>query len=372
MRILHVLAETGYSGGEQQLEFLVRHLVDRGHENALVLPAGARFSSVGEDLGIPIFTANLRRPWAIGPLVALRRVASRYAPDVLHFGCGRSLLWGGVACAGLKVPLRITTRRIDYPIGRAPWRAGRYRRLVDHTAANCESVRRRVIDAGVPADRVTLVHEGIDVEPWLGVLEDRQQARAKLGIVDDAIVISCAATLRPRKGQRILIEAFAGLVDAHSRAELWLAGDGTDREALRAEVSTRGLEQRIRIPGVVKPVRDLYAASDLFVMPSYNEGLSNACLEASAAGLPLVVSSVGGLPEIVEAGVTGDVVPPGDAQALHASLNRYLADAELRRTFGAAGRDRTCARFTAQRMSEGMEALFERLVAAAGTSQRHD
>lgn len=362
MRVLHVLAETGYSGGEQQLEFLVRHLVARGHENALVLPVGARFGAVGDDLGIPIFRANLRKPWALAPLWSVRRHVARYRPDVLHFGCGRSLLWGGVACLGLSIPLRITTRRIDYPIGRAPWRAGRYRRLVDHTAANCESVRRRVVDAGVPEDRVTLVHEGIDVAPWLDVPAERDAARARLGIASDALVVSCAATLRPRKGQRILIEAFAGLTDVHPTAELWLAGDGSDRDALRGEVSRRGLDERIRIPGVVKPVRDLYAASDLFVMPSYNEGLSNACLEASAAGLPMVVSSVGGLPEIVEAGVTGDVVPPGDAQALQASLNRYLADAELRRTSGLAGCERTCSRFTAQRMSEGMEALFERLL----------
>lgn len=99
-------------------------------------------------------------------------------------------------------------------------------------------------------------------------------------------------------------------------------------------------------------------------MPSFHEGLSNACLEASAAGLPLVVSAVGGLPEIVQDGVTGAVVPPGDPDALSVALERFAVDAEARARAGAAGAERTAALFTAERMAQGMEQLFERLLAA--------
>ena len=367
MRVLHVLAERGYSGGEQQLEHLVRHLHERGHANGLVLVPGAKFASLGEELGLEIYRSDLRRPQRPSAWRELRAALREFRPDVLHFGCGHSLLWGGLASRGIDVPLRITTRRIDYPIGRTPWRAGRYRRLVDHTVANCESVRRRVLDAGVPEDRVTLVHEGIDVDVWNGTLDERDAARQKLGYASDALVVSCAATLRPRKGQRDLIEAFAGLVDEHPTAILVLAGEGSDLAALRADVERRGLQERILVPGAIRPVRDLYAATDLFVMPSYHEGLSNACLEASAAGLPQVVSTVGGLPEIVEAGVTGDVVPPGDVRALQTSLSRYLSDGALRRRCGDAGRSRTRSLFTARRMSEGMEALFERLLSESSS-----
>ncbi len=370
MRVLHVLAETGYSGGEQQLEHLVRYLHEQGHTNELVLAPGAKFAGVGSELGLRIHDVPLRRPFAPAMWSGTRRAVRAADPQVLHFGCGRSLLWAGLATRGLRVPLRITTRRIDYPIGRVPWRAMRYRRLVDHTAANCQSVRRRVLDAGVPEDRVTLVHEGIDVEPWRGAREGRDAARDLLALPGDAIVVSCAASLRPRKGQRILIEAFAGLVDEFPNAILILAGSGTDLEPLRAEVARRELGERILVPGVIKPVRDLYAASDLFVMPSYHEGLSNACLEASASGLPQIVSSVGGLPEIVEHGVTGEVVPPGDASALREALRRYLGDGTRRAKAGEAGRIRTAENFTARRMAEGMEALFERLLASASPQSR--
>lgn len=363
MRLLHVLAERGYSGGEQQLEHLVRYLHEKGYTQEFVLAPGAEFTAVAEDIGAPWHPVDLRRPFVPGTGGALRRAVRKFGPDVLHFGCGRSLLWGGWAARKLDVPLRVTTRRIDYPIGRAPWRAGRYRWLVDHTVANCRSVRQRVLDAGVPEDRVTLVHEGIDVEVWADVPAEREAARRELGIEPDEVVVSQAATLRPRKGQRILIEAFARVLETLPRARLILAGEGSERSRLREEVSRRGLTDRIMVPGNIKPVRRLYAATDLFAMPSFHEGLSNACLEASAASLPMVVSSVGGLPEIVEHGVTGDVVPPGDPDALFRSLGRYLADEPLRRHSGAAGRSRTRSLFTARRMAEGMEALFQRLLA---------
>jgi len=360
MRLVHILAETGWSGGEVQLDHLVRHLHRQGHEQHLVLEPGAEFARVGDELGLPVHRARLRRGYRPSVQKQVRRVVGDIAPDVLHLGCGRSLLWGGWACRSLGVPLRYTTRRIDYPIGRSWWRGGRYRQLVDHVIANCRSVERRVLDAGVPTARVTLLHEGIDMAPWTALSDGGAPAREALGLPGDAIVVSCAATLRPRKGQRELIAAFDRAAAAHPRAALVLAGAGPDLEALRAQAAA--VSTRVLVPGPIRPVADLYRATDLFVMPSFNEGLSNACLEASAAGLPLVVSSVGGLPEIVADGETGAVVAPGDSDALADALGRYLGDAALRRDHGAAGRRRTTAMFTAERMARATEDLLLRLL----------
>ncbi len=369
-----MLAETGYSGGEVQLEHLLRHLQQRGHENHLVLPPRARFAAVAADLGVPVATLDLRRPLSTGAVARLRSHVRRLGPDVLHFGCGRSLLWGGLATVGIGTPVKVTTRRIDYPIGRSLYRGGRYRRLVDHVVANCRSVERRVLDAGVPRSRVTLVHEGIDVAPWREARADRDAARERLGLPADALVVSCAATLRPRKGQRLLVDAFARLAAERAGAVLVLAGAGSDLEMLRERAAQTGLGDRIRVPGPVSPVRDLYAASDVFTMPSFHEGLSNACLEAAAAGLPQVVTSVGGLPEIVEDGRHGFVVEPGDVASLADRLARLADDAALRARFGAAAQAHVTRTFTAARMAGGMESLFVRLVeerrAVAGAEVR--
>jgi len=369
--LLHVLAERGYSGGEAQLEHLIAHLQARGHDNRVLLVAGARFAAPMRALGVEVLEAPLRTPWHPGLWRGIAAVLGRVQPDVLHFGCGRSLLWGGLAARRAKVPLRVTTRRIDYPIGWL-WRGWRYRRLVDHVVANCGSVLRRVLAAGVPPERVTLVHEGIDLTPWQGLARERAAARRRLGIDDSALLISCAASLRPRKGQRLLLAAFARITAAHPASRLFLAGDGSDLAALRARARALGIAERVHLPGAVRPVQDLYAASDVFCMPSFHEGLSNACLEASAAGLPLVVSEAGGLPEIVADGETGSVVPCGDVAALAAALARMLRDPAWRERAGAAGAERTARLFTHTRMAAGMEALFLRLLDAAAPQEMRE
>lgn len=363
MRVLHVLAEPGWSGGEEQLRILVDHLASHGHENVLVLVPDARFRSVGERLALPVHELPLRRWYDPRVGRSLRGIVAAVRPDVLHFGCGRSLLWAGLATRASRVPLKITTRRIDYPIGRWPWRAFRYRRLVDHVVANCEAVRRRVLGAGVAPEKVTVVHEGIELAPWQGLREQRAAARTRLAFPQGALVICCPATLRPRKGQRLLIRAFASLAVRFPQAQLVLAGEGSDKPGLVALARELGLADRVRVPGAVRPVADLYAASDLFALASSHEGLANACLEASAAGLPCVVTAAGGLPEIVVDGVTGRVVPIGDESAFARALGDLLADAALRERCGVAGAARTADLFSAQRCAEGMEALFLHLLA---------
>ena len=358
MRVLHVLAERGWSGGEEQLRFLVEHLCRQGHSNELLLVPGAAFAGLGARLGLRVHTAALRHWWSPRAVLAVRAAVRRAAPDVLHFGCGRSLLFAGLAARGLPVPLRITTRRIDYPIGRAPWRAWRYTRLVDHVVANCAAVRARVLAAGVPPARVTVVHEGIELAPWQGITADRAGARQRLGYPADAEIICCPATLRPRKGQRELVAAFAELAATRPRARLVLAGSGEDLEPLRALARRRGLADRVLVPGPIRPIADLYAASDVFALCSRFEGLANAALEASAAGLPCVVSDAGGLPEIVADGVSGAVVPHGDRAGVVAALRRYLETPELGRAHGRAGAARTAELFPATKMAHKMERLF--------------
>lgn len=361
MRLIHVIAETGYSGGEVQLEWLVQHLQARGHDNHVVCPPGAQFVEVCERIGVPVELVHMRRPWARPATLQLRRFVARIDPDVVHFGCGRSTLWGGLALLGLRRPLKVATRRIDYPVARGPFGGWRYRHFVDHVIANCESVRDRLLETGMPPDHVTLIHEGIEVERWSGAVADRVVARRRLGLPEDAQVVSCAATLRPRKGQRVLIDAFAGIATRFPKAVLVLAGTGSDAGHLAHRARRVGYSERILLPGPIRPIYDLHAASDVSVMASYHEGLSNACLEASAAGVPLVVSAVGGLPELVDDGVTGYVVPAGDSDRLGDRIGALLGDDDARARAGRAGQERTCARFTAERMARATEALLLRL-----------
>ena len=361
LRFLHLLAETGFSGGEGQLLAILEHLQARGHHNAIVLPPGARFRDAAQRLGIEVHEAPLRRWWRPDLWPRLRAIVTRARADVIHFACGRSLLLGGLAAYGRTAPLKLTIRRIDYPIRRGLLGGFRYLRLVDHVVSICDAITARLLAAGVPRSRITRVYDGIDPAPWLPLRDQCGAAREALGLPEDALVIACVGVLRPRKGQAVLVDAFARLASEHPRARLFLAGGGADRARLMARAAALGLAARVHVPGPVQPIQHVYAAADIFCMPSFHEGLCNACLEASFAGLPQVVSDAGGNGEIVVDGQTGALVPKGDAQALAGALAGYLRDPERRARHGAAGRARSLQMFTKERVVRELEDLFVRL-----------
>lgn len=361
LRILHVLAETGYSGGESQLRLILEHLIAQGHENQIVLPRGAKFTAVARELGVPVHEAPLRRWWRPDLWFRLRAVYRRVAPEVIHFACGRSVLLGGLAALGVPAK-KFTIRRIDYPIRRGLLGGFRYTRLCDHTIAICDAIRQRLLAAGVPNDRITLVYDGLDPAPWTGLQGGKAAARVRLGIPADAQVIACAGVLRPRKGQHVLLAAFGKIAADYPNAVLFLAGGGTELEKLKAEAASLGLQKRVFLPGPVRPVFDVYAAADVFTMPSFHEGLCNACLEAGFAALPQVVSTAGGNGEIVVDGETGAVVPSGDSEALAGALALYLQNPAIGAVHGAAGRERCLRLFTADRLGPEIEAVVQQLV----------
>lgn len=360
-RLLHVLAEKGYSGGEVQLRLLIEHFQRAGFHNEIVLAPNAKFRATALDLGLTVHEAPLRRWWRPDLWWKLRTAYARARPDVIHFADGRALILGGLAAGGLPAK-KVTIRRIDYPVKKGLLGGFRYTRLCDHTIAICDAIRQRLRAGGVPDERISLVYDGLDPEPWTGLQQHKAAARARLGIAADAQVISLAGVLRPRKGQHVLIAAFAQLAAEFPRAVLFLAGGGSEHERLRAQAARLGLGARVFLPGPVKPVHDVYAASDVFTMPSFHEGLCNACLEAGFAALPQVVSDAGGNGEIVVDGQTGAVVPRGDVAALAAALRRYLRDPELGVRHGAAGRERCLAKFTADRLGPEVEAVVRRLL----------
>ena len=362
LRLLHVLAETGYSGGEVQLALLLDHFARIGCENHVLLPPGARFAAAARQRSATVHEAPLRRWWRPDLWWKVRRTCRLVQPDVIHLACGRSLLLAGLGTLGVPAK-KFTIRRIDYPVKKGLLGGFRYTALCDHTIAICDAIRRRLQDGGVPAERITRVYDGLDPTPWLPLRDGRTAARQRLGLPADAQVISCAAILRPRKGQHVLLEAFAQLANEFPRAQLLLAGGGTEHARLREQAEQLGLAARVRIPGPVKPVFDVYAASDVFVMPSFHEGLCNACLEAGFAGVPQVVSDAGGNGEIVVDGVTGTVVPRGDATALAQALARYLREPALAEAHAQAGRRRCLELFTLDHLGPEVQAVVERLVA---------
>jgi len=180
----------------------------------------------------------------------------------------------------------------------------------------------------------------------------------------ETTVIGAACRLIPLKGLVELIQAVALLHLEFPGLQLEIAGAGPQREELVGELERLNLSDQVHFLDWQRDLRSVFRSWDIFAMPSLDEGLPIAALEAMAEGLPVVATSVGGLPELIEDGRTGFLVPPSNVAALTDSLRRLILDPELRQVMGSAGRMRTLEHFSVSRMIGQIEAIYDSLVQA--------
>jgi len=215
---------------------------------------------------------------------------------------------------------------------------------------------------GMPAARVSVVHNGVRVPPLDQGHEMRAHWRRELSIGDDEVLIGTVATFRPVKDLHTLLEATACVVKVKPEARLVLFGDGPLRADLTATIERLGLGSVVRLPGWRRDATQLLPAMDVFVLSSVSEGISLALLEAMAAGVPVVATRVGGNVEVLNDPCTGLLVPPRSPADLADAILRLIDDPVQRRQLSAGGRRRVEAAFSLKRMVNEYERLYTSLV----------
>jgi sugar transferase (PEP-CTERM/EpsH1 system associated) len=214
---------------------------------------------------------------------------------------------------------------------------------------------------GIPQSKIELIDNGVDTERFRPATEASNEAWN----APDAFVIGSVGRLQDVKDQATLIDAFALLhtmlpAERH-RLRLVLIGDGPLRERLTQRIADTGLQDRVWLPGAHSDVAPVMRSFSLFALSSIAEGTPVTMLEAMASGLPVVSTAVGGIPDLVQDGVSGTLVPPGDAQRLAAALATYVLDAERARSHGAAGRARIEQQYSVAAMLAHYVALYDGL-----------
>lgn len=197
--------------------------------------------------------------------------------------------------------------------------------------------------------KLALVHNGLRHYD----LEDRDTARAILGVAPHEIALIMSAELHTNKGQDLAIEALARLKTRFENLVLVFAGDGEERDALRALAQRYLLSDRVRFLGFVPDVRRYLSGADIYLMPSRKEGFPFSLLEAGLAGLPVVATRTGGVPEVIKDGLTGALVPPENTAALAETVALFAKDALLRKRLGNALRRRVEEVFSEEMMIRG-------------------
>lgn len=217
----------------------------------------------------------------------------------------------------------------------------------------------------IPSEKITVIHNGAPV-PLMddqAAAHARRAKRAELGFSDADRLILTVARLATNKGIGFLIKAMPEVLAAHPKAHVLLAGTGEDRDRLEQLAESLGLRAHIHFLGFREDVPELLAASDVFVLPSLDEGLPVALLEAMSMGLIPICSAVGGMPEVVEDGISGFLVPPADVVALAEAIRRVFALNEGERERVREAVLQRAALFSVQHMADRTLRLFQSLVA---------
>ena len=289
----------------------------------------------------------VRDPLGLLELVVLMR---RARPDVVHANSSKAGVLGRAAAALARVPVRIFTVHgwaFSAHSGVASWLYRWADRLMAPLTTVTICVAQRERAAGLAArtcrpDGTVVIPNAVDVA-----------AAPRAAVAGEPPRVIAVGRLAAPKDPLTLLRALARV---RHPARVTLVGDGPEREAVEAEAHSLGLD--VELAGSRCDVAELLARADVFVLSSRSEGAPISILEAMAAGLPVVASDVGGVPELVVDGVTGLLVPPGDPAALAAALERLLADAALRRRLGAAGRERAEERFDVRAARDAHVAVY--------------
>lgn len=367
IRVVELLA-TGTNGGAQEHVYNLISRIDRERYDVSVcsLSPGSAVRKL-ERAGISVCVIDIPDDEAATEAVAAHLGAVR--ADVVHNHMYRAEIVGTLAAwrvadAGLPRPYVVGTvhsSRVRSDEDRVLVR--RLTPRMDHLIGVSTSIVHKIADEGRVGAPVTLIYNGVDLERY-----DHQEPcctlREEYGLPAEGPMVGVVARLEAEKGHPTLIDAWPHVLAEFPDATLLIVGEGSRREALEAQVAALGISRSVVFTGRRDDVPAVTAALDVAVLPSYREAQGLTILEAMALSRPVVASNVGGIPEMIEDGRTGLLVPPHDAGALASAITRLLRDHPLADTLARTAHDMVHERFCVELMARAVETIYDEAVIA--------
>jgi glycosyltransferase involved in cell wall biosynthesis len=381
LAILHVITRLERGGSSDCTLWQAIGAARRGHRVTIACgPSSAEaplLARAQRQEGLAFLTLpTLRRPVRPGAdlraLLAIARLLRRNRYDVIHLHTSKAGALGRLAALVVGQRRRV----VHQPHGHLFY--GYYGRLGDALVLFAErllaplAARQLTLTARGAAEHLArgvgreaqfrVIPSGVEMRPLREAARRREAVRRRLGYAPDDVVLMSLARLEPIKGAPLTLRAFAAAAAGRPSLRLHLAGDGPLLESLRAEAAARGLAARVSLDGRWAHPQDLLPAADVFVLAPRNEGMGRAVIEALALGLPVIATNVGGLPEVLEHGRFGLLVPPDDEAALAAAIARLADDKTVRDELGRRGRARA-VEYGAGRMVHRVLNLYREIAA---------
>jgi glycosyltransferase involved in cell wall biosynthesis len=377
LRILHGITAIGRGGAENHLLALIRNQVVRGDQVAVAfLKPPEYWAGELERLGVRVLHLGLERYGQIGPSIRLRHFIRDFRPDIVHAHLPPAELYIRLALLGEgEVPF-VITKHNDEPfcgcvgerlLGR--WVAARASKVI----AISEAVRTYMTGPalGLSPEKVEVIPYGIDPEPFETVPDTvRMSVRSALGFSEEDFVVGFIGRLVPQKDLPSLIRGVQLFCRTHLSGRLLIVGTGEEEKRLRKIVQMSGMEDRVVWAGFREDIPEILSAMDVLALCSRYEGFGLVLLEAMAARKPVLASRVSAIPEVVEHGKTGLLVPMGDPEAVSKALT-LLTDPKVRKLYGETGAARVRERFSLSVMCQRTRVVYGQALARSTKGTIH-
>jgi glycosyltransferase involved in cell wall biosynthesis len=307
-------------------------------------------------------------------LVALFRHIRKIEPHIVHTHTSKAGILGRLAAWLARVPTIIHTPHGHVFYGHFGRSLSRIflqvekllGRITHHQIALTPEEGKDYLNLGVAKSKnISVIHSGVDLNCFKRSPTASNPKRNELAIPPDSLVVGYVGWLIPIKGVTYLVKAMVEVVQRHQNSLLLLVGKGDEKGEeevkLSKQVENLGIADNVRFLGWRPDVDEIMGCFDIFVLPSLNEGMGRVLVEAMSAGLPIVASRVGGIPDLVKDGENGLLVPPADAGALERAISDLLSDKARRKRMGETGK-RMCRPYSVEAMVDKIDTLYSRLL----------
>ena len=362
MKILHINTEKTWRGGEQQLLNLLQGLNKRNIISHLACQPGSAMEERAKNFGIEVFPIAMHGEVDLLASYRIRRLITGFRYDILHSHTSHAHTLAFFASFGTKTRL-LVSRRVDFSIFRHSFlhlSGFKYRFMAHYYIAISHKIKEVLVSDGIPAQRIFVVHSGINPERFASSPKDH--LIAEFNIRKDEHVVVNVAHLAGHKGQKYLVRAIPLVLAKIPTARFFIVGGGELMPELQSLAASLGLKQKLIFTGFRRDVGSFYQIADLFVMSSVQEGLGTAVIDALALGKPVVGTCAGGIPEIIRDGETGRLVASADPAALAGGIIDLLANPERAKQMGRRGQEMARKNFSVDAMVDKNIEVYQQIL----------
>ena len=372
MNILHLISSSGLLGAERVLLEIAEYSKRGGLEVRIGVFQNSQNPNLelaevakGQDFDVQVFPCNGR--FDKKTIRMIKDYMDKSGVQILHSHNYKSNFYARRALSNNNIRWVVTNhgRRSGPKLLLYNFLDGFIVRYADRVIAVSKNIVSRMKLAGIDSKKICLIENGVNLERFRNNIPP-DSIRESLRIKKDAFVVGTVGALTEEKGHLYLLKAIPKVVQRFPEVVFLFVGDGRERPSLEITTSHLNIKDRVIFAGMRKDVPEILSILNVFVLPSLNEGLPMALLEAQAAQIPVVATRVGAIPDVLQGGVTGILVPPKDPQAIAEAITMILSNKKFASEIAQKGFERVRDNFSSEKMGSKYHSIYKELIEGKG------